>query len=131
MGNIMLKKDIDTLNAAYNDANGVTAAFNLNILRRINVQLEGDFDLNAFDHHAFYNTVKGRIEMHLVSTCKQTARIDGHTFEFNTGDSIHTESSYKYTTGEFQALAQKAGWSSCSVWTVSDALFSLHFLRIE
>jgi dimethylhistidine N-methyltransferase len=126
-----LKKDTETLNAAYNDANGVTAAFNLNILRRINFQLEGDFELDAFDHHAFYNTVKGRIEMHLVSTRNQIARIDDHTFEFNAGDSIHTESSYKYTTGEFQVLAQKAGWSPCSVWTDSDALFSLHFLHVE
>lgn len=126
-----LKKDAETLNAAYNDASGVTAAFNLNILRRVNHQLEGDFDIDAFDHHAFYNNVKGRIEMHLISTRKQTARIDGHTFEFNAGDTIHTESSYKYTTGEFQALAQQAGLSPCSVWTDSDSLFSLHFLRVE
>lgn len=126
-----LKKDAGILNAAYNDANGVTAAFNLNILRRVNYQLEGDFDLDAFDHHAFYNNVKGRIEMHLISTRKQSASIDGHTFEFNAGDSIHTESSYKYTTGEFQALAQQGGWSPCSVWTDSNSLFSLHFLRVE
>jgi dimethylhistidine N-methyltransferase len=126
-----LKKDAGILNAAYNDANGVTAAFNLNILRRVNYQLEGDFDLDAFDHHAFYNNVKGRIEMHLISTRKQSASIDGHTFEFNAGDSIHTESSYKYTTGEFQALAQQGGWSPCSVWTDRNSLFSLHFLRVE
>jgi len=126
-----LKKESEILNAAYNDANGVTAAFNLNILRRVNHLLDGDFDLDAFDHHAFYNKVRGRIEMHLISTRKQSVRIDGHTFDFNAGDSIHTESSYKYTVGEFQALAQEGGWSPCSVWTDSDSLFSLHFLRVE
>ena len=126
-----LKKQSETLNAAYNDANGVTAAFNLNILRRVNDQLGGNFDLDAFDHHAFYNTIKGRIEMHLISTRKQTAGIDGHRFEFNAGDSIHTESSYKYTIEEFRALAERGGWSPCCVWTDRDSLFSLHFLRIE
>ena len=124
-----LKKDKDVLDAAYNDANGVTAAFNLNLLQRINRELAGDFDIAAFAHHAFYNSARGRIEMHLISERQQTARVDGHTFEFNAGDSIHTENSYKYTIDEFQVLARQAGFTPCRVWTDNDDLFSLHYLR--
>ncbi|MEN8205825.1 MAG: L-histidine N(alpha)-methyltransferase [Pseudomonadota bacterium] len=124
-----LKKEQTILDAAYNDANGITAAFNLNVLQRINCELAGDFDIKAFAHHAFYNSVRGRIEMHLVSEHKQTVRVDGHSFEFNAGDSIHTENSYKYTIDEFQELAQQAGFMPCRVWTDNDALFSLHYLR--
>ena len=124
-----LKKDKEVLDAAYNDASGVTAAFNLNVLQRINRELVGDFDTEAFVHHAFYNGVRGRIEMHLISERKQTVRVDGHSFEFNAGDSIHTENSYKYTIDEFQGLARQAGFTPCRVWTDSDDLFSLHYLR--
>ena len=124
-----LKKDQHILDAAYNDASGVTAAFNLNVLQRINRELAGDFDTEAFMHHAFYNSVRGRIEMHLISERKQTVRVDGHNFEFNAGDSIHTENSYKYTIDEFQALASQAGFTPCRVWTDNDDLFSLHYLR--
>ena len=124
-----LKKDPGILDAAYNDANGVTAAFNLNLLRRINRELAGDFDLDTFAHHAFYNSDRGRVEMHLVSEREQTVRVDGHTFEFSAGDSIHTENSYKYTIDEFQALAQQAGFTPCRVWSDREDLFSLHYLR--
>jgi len=125
-----LKKDPATLHDAYNDAGGVTAAFNLNLLQRANRELDADFDMGAFEHHAMYNSIAGRIEMHLTSTRKQTVNIDGHSFDFNAGDSIHTENSYKYTNDEFRSLAQWAGFTSCAVWTDSDRLFSLHFLRV-
>jgi dimethylhistidine N-methyltransferase len=125
-----LKKEHAVLDAAYNDAGGVTAAFNLNVLQRINRELDGDFDLETFNHHAFYNSAHGRVEMHLVSDRKQSVRIGGHRFDFNVGDSIHTENSYKYTIEEFQRLAQQAGFTPCQAWTDSDALFSVHFLRV-
>lgn len=124
-----LKKAPGILDAAYNDANGVTAAFNLNLLRRINRELAGNFDIDTFAHHAFYNSDRGRVEMHLVSEREQTVRVDGHTFEFSAGDSIHTENSYKYTIDEFQALAQQAGFTPCRVWSDREGLFSLHYLR--
>ena len=125
-----LKKDHATLQDAYNDVRGVTAAFNLNLLQRANRELDADFDMDAFEHHAMYNSIAGRIEMHLTSTRKQTVNIDGHSFDFNAGDTIHTENSYKYTNDEFRSLAQWAGFTSCAVWTDSDRLFSLHFLRV-
>ena len=124
-----LKKDPHILDAAYNDANGVTAAFNLNLLQRINRELQGDFDIGSFAHHAFYNSARGRVEMHLISERRQTVNVDGHAFAFNAGDSIHTENSYKYTIDEFQALAQQAGFIPCRVWSDREALFSLHYLR--
>ena len=126
-----LKKDPATLHHAYNDASGVTAAFNLNLLQRANRELDADFDIDAFEHHARYNSTAGRIEMHLTSIRKQTVNIDGHSFDFNAGDSIHTENSYKYTNAGFRSLAQRAGFTSCAVWTDSEQLFSLHFLRVD
>ena len=124
-----LKKDPHILDAAYNDARGVTAAFNLNLLRRINRELAGDFDIASFAHHAFYNRDRGRVEMHLISEREQIVRVDGQAFEFSAGDTIHTENSYKYTIDEFQTLAQQAGFLPCRVWSDRDALFSLHYLR--
>ena len=124
-----LKKDPALLNAAYNDRAGVTAAFNLNLLTRINRELDGDFDVSAFRHHAFYNAEQGRIEMHLVATSPQRVQIDGHLFAFRAGETIHTENSYKYSVEEFQALAAKAGFASERVWQDDDALFSVHCLR--
>ncbi len=126
-----LKKDHAILHDAYNDASGVTAAFNLNLLQRVNRELQADFNIDAFEHFAAYNSVAGRVEMHLISTRKQTVNIDGHRFAFNAGDSIHTENSYKYTQDEFCVLAQQAGFASCAVWTDADRLFSLHFLRVR
>jgi len=123
-----LKKDANVLYAAYNDAKGVTAAFNLNLLRRINRELGGDFDLRGFAHYAFYNPGPGRIEMHLVSLARQTVSVGEHRFAFSAGESIHTENSYKYSIDEFQALAAQAGLRGARVWTDRRGLFSLHGL---
>ena len=125
-----LQKDHDTLNAAYNDANGVTAEFNLNLLHRINRELDADFDTDAFDHHAFYNSLAGRIEMHLVSVHRQTVRIGGHSFELSAGDSIHTESSYKYTRASFTTLAGKAGFDPLDSWSDTDDYFCMYLFRV-
>lgn len=125
-----LKKDHRVLNAAYNDAAGVTAQFNLNLLQRINSELGADFNLDHFAHHAFYNEHKGRIEMHLVSQSQQTVHIDQHTIEFAKGENIHTENSYKYTIEEFQALAVRAGFISIDSWTDANALFSVQYFEV-
>ena len=123
-----LKKDVARLHAAYNDAKGVTAAFNLNLLARINRELGGDFNLRRFRHTAFYDASLGRIEMHLVSVAAQTVRIGRFRFEFAVGESIHTENSYKYSVAEFQALAEEAGFRSAKVWLDANKRFSLHGL---
>ena len=126
-----LQKTTQRLNAAYNDACGVTAAFNLNLLRRINRELEANLDLDAFDHRAVYNRDKNRMEMHLVSNCSQSFHVDGHQFELEAGDHIHTENSYKYTLEQFQELATAAGFSVYRAWTDADMLFSLHYLKVR
>lgn len=125
-----LKKDARILNAAYNDGRGVTAAFNRNLLVRINRELEADFDLAAFNHHAFYNDELGRVEMHLAAVSPQRVHIDGHHFDFVEGESLHTENSYKYSIGEFSELAEQAGFASVQVWRDEQNLFSLHCLRV-
>jgi dimethylhistidine N-methyltransferase len=122
-----LIKDIAVLCSAYNDAEGVTAKFNLNLLARINRELKASFDLAAFEHHACYNRAHNRIEMHLASLKRQKVRVNGKTINFRLGETIHTENSYKYTIEGFQALAQSAGWSPLKVW--SDGLFSVHALQ--
>ncbi len=124
-----LKKDPEVLHAAYNDAQGVTAEFNLNLLRRINRELAADFDLALFRHVAFYNAAAGRIEMHLESTQAQTVTVSGRTFTFGAGERMHTENSYKYSVAEFQRLAQAAGFRPHAVWTDADRFFSVHLLR--
>jgi L-histidine Nalpha-methyltransferase len=121
-----LVKDANILNAAYDDAAGVTAQFNLNLLTRINRELSADFDADAFSHRAFYNSERRRIEMHLVSGRRQTVNIAGHVIEFAAGETIHTESSYKYTIESFGLLAQSAGWTTITAWT--DGFFSVHAL---
>lgn len=126
-----LKKPPERLNAAYNDASGVTAAFNLNLLHRINRELGADLDVSSFDHYAFYNKDEGRIEMHLVSNCTQSFHVDGHHFELEAGDNIHTENSYKYTIEEFRALAIRAGFTSGAVWTDPERLFSVHYMHVQ
>ncbi len=123
-----LKKDANVLHAAYNDAKGVTAAFNLNLLRRINRELGGDFRLRRFRHYAFYNAILGRIEMHLVSLVPQAVNIGRHRFAFEAGESIHTENSYKYSIEGFRALAKSAGFRGQKVWLDQKGLFSLHGL---
>ncbi len=125
-----LKKDIDVLESAYNDAKGVTAAFNLNLLKRINRELDGDFDINSFEHEAVFNEMEGRIEMHLISKIKQSVSIQGRQFTFSAGESIHTENSYKYTLAQFSALAGEAGLSVEHVWTDPKCLFSVQYLSV-
>ena len=122
-----LKKDPRLLHAAYNDSAGVTAEFNLNLLVRINRELRGTFDLGCFEHYAPYNPRRGRIEMHLVSSCYQQASVAGETFEFNRGETIFSECSYKYTLEEFEELAQRAGYRPQFAWTDPDELFSVQY----
>jgi dimethylhistidine N-methyltransferase len=125
-----LKKDRRILEAAYNDAQGVTAAFNLNVLRRINTELAGDFDLAAFEHRAHYDEERGRVEMHLVSARQQQVRVSGHAFGFNASETIHTENSCKYSIPEFRDLARRAGFEPQHVWTDPQHLFSIHYLVV-
>lgn len=124
-----LKKEKKRLHAAYNDSAGVTAAFNLNLLHRINRELGGDFIPERFRHHALYNEAEGRIEMHLVSLCAQRVCIAEREFSFVEGESIHTENSYKYTPAGFQALAAQAGFRAGEVWQDEEDLFSVHYLE--
>jgi uncharacterized SAM-dependent methyltransferase len=124
-----LKKDKAVLEAAYDDAQGVTAAFNLNLLTRINRELGADFDLAQWRHKALYNKTRGRIEMHLVSRVTQQVNLLGQTFHFQAGETIHTENSYKYSVAEFRELASRAGFSTDTVWVDGDHLFSLHLLQ--
>jgi dimethylhistidine N-methyltransferase len=123
-----LVKAPDILYRAYNDAEGVTARFDLNLLARINRELGANFDLDAFEHHAFYNAERSRIEMHLASTKRQKVRICDTTIEFRAGETIHTENSYKYSIESFRALAHGSGWAPLNAWT--DGLFSVHALRM-
>ncbi len=125
---IDLKKDTATLERAYNDSSGVTADFNLNLLARINREIEPAFDLKSFRHAARYNAREGRIEMHLVSRSDQRFEIRGHRFTMRSGESIHTENSYKYSVEQFQTLARCSGWSPARVWQDSEAQFSVHEL---
>ncbi|MGD8619520.1 MAG: L-histidine N(alpha)-methyltransferase [Gammaproteobacteria bacterium] len=125
-----LKKDWQKLEAAYNDTRQLTAAFNLNLLTRINREAGADFDITRFAHRAFYNEVEGRIEMHLASTCDQQVHIDGQCIGFGAGETIHTENSYKYSVEEFQELGMEAGYEAERVWTDPDELFSVHCLRV-
>jgi dimethylhistidine N-methyltransferase len=122
-----LKKDKAILEAAYNDQKGVTAAFNKNILKHINRKLEANFDIEMFEHKAFYNEEDGRIEMHLVSTEQQRVTVDEATFDFEKGESIHTENSYKYSIDEFKELVSE--WYTVErVWTDQKDYFSLQYL---
>ncbi|MBC7940050.1 MAG: L-histidine N(alpha)-methyltransferase [Chitinophagaceae bacterium] len=124
-----LVKDPARLHAAYNDTQGVTAAFNLNLLARANRELDADFDLAQFAHGAFYNPPLSRVEMHLMSLRSQTVTLCGERVDFAEGDSVHTESSYKYTVDSFQRLARTAGWTPHAVWVDDARWFSLHWLQ--
>lgn len=125
-----LKKDAARLNAAYNDRQGVTAAFNLNLLARINRELDARFDLAAFRHQAFYSELPGRIEMHLLALRDQRIRLGGRTIRFRAGETIHTENSYKYSVAGFRALAAGAGLEPVDCWTDPQHLFSVHYLVV-
>ncbi|MBT7755647.1 MAG: L-histidine N(alpha)-methyltransferase [Candidatus Magasanikbacteria bacterium] len=126
-----MKKNEETLIRAYDDAEGVTAAFNLNVIERINRELDGNFDVSAFRHRAMYNPEKGRVEMHLVSLKAQTVHIQGAEIGFAEGETIHTENSYKYHPEEFTAMAAKAGFFSEKTWVDDNELFSLHYLTVR
>ncbi len=126
-----LKKDPGILNRAYNDSAGVTAEFNLNILRRINRELGADFDPRRFRHHAYYNETAGRIEMHLVSTTRQRIHVNGSGWDFAEGETVWTESSYKYSIEEFEVLARRSGFEKEVVWTDEYALFSVQLFRVD
>ncbi len=121
-----LKKEKAVLEAAYDDATGVTAAFNLNLLARINRELGGDFQPRRFRHRAFYDEARGWIEMHLESLATQFVHVGGRRFSFSQGETILTEISCKYGVDEFRALAQRAGFAAGQTWTDAAGRFSVH-----
>jgi dimethylhistidine N-methyltransferase len=123
-----LKKDPRVLHAAYDDSQGVTAAFSLNVLARANAELGSDFDLRGFIHEARYDEEGGRVEIHLRSLKDQAAHLAGRRFRFAEGDRIHIEHSYKYAIEEFQGLARRAGFSPRAVFSDPRGLFSVHYL---
>ncbi|MHB8086230.1 MAG: L-histidine N(alpha)-methyltransferase [Dehalococcoidia bacterium] len=125
-----LKKDSSVMHRAYNDRHNVTSAFNLNVLERLNLELNADFDLQSFEHYAFYNPVKGRIEMHLVSLKDQVMHLDDTAINFVRGESIWTESSYKYNLNEFNELAIASGFTVDRVWTDEQRWFSVQYLTV-
>ncbi|WP_370978104.1 L-histidine N(alpha)-methyltransferase [Agaribacterium sp. ZY112] len=125
------KKSPAILHRAYNDQRGITASFNLNVLRRLNNELDSDIDLRQFEHYAFYNASQGCIEMHLVSTCYQEFSVAGRSFSMHAGESIHTENSYKYTPEQFQHLAAQAGWQIQEKWLADGDMFSIFLLSAD
>jgi dimethylhistidine N-methyltransferase len=120
-----LIKSADVLNAAYNDAEGVTAKFNRNLLTRINRELGGTFKLDTFEHHAFYNRERNRVEMHLASLKRQKVKVAGETIDFRAGETIHTENSYKYSVESLGALARGVGWTASGAWLDARQYFSI------
>jgi L-histidine Nalpha-methyltransferase len=126
-----LVKNPDVLHAAYNDSAGITAAFNLNLLARMNRELGADFDLSAFEHRALYNRERQRIEMHLKSRKRQRVLLNGAAFEFERNETIHTENSYKYTPEGFASLARQAGWLERALWTDKNGYFSVRLLTLK
>jgi dimethylhistidine N-methyltransferase len=123
-----LVKDTGVLQRAYNDSEGVTAKFNLNLLARINRELGAKFNVACFEHHAFFNRERSRIEMHLASVKRQRVKVCGECIEFRAGETIHTENSYKYSVESFHAMARGAGWTPVTTWTDADKYFSVHAL---
>jgi dimethylhistidine N-methyltransferase len=124
-----LVKEPAVLHAAYNDAQGVTAAFNLSLLARANRELGARFKLDQFAHSAFYNAPYQRIEMHLVSRRRQNIALGGECYEMDEGEALHTENSHKFTVDGLRALALRAGFRPGPVWTDADRLFSVHWLH--
>ncbi len=124
-----LRKDPEILLPAYDDAAGVTAAFNLNLLVRLNREAGADFDPASFAHRAVWNDAESRIEMHLVSLREQAVHVDGQVVHFARGETIHTENSYKYAPERFAALAHASGWQTATLWTDPAQMFSLHLLE--
>jgi len=126
-----LKKDKTTLERAYDDSEGITAQFNLNLLTRINHELSANFDLQMWSHYACYNSEQGRIEMHLKSQCEQVVEINDYEFYFDNNETIHTENSYKYTVDDFTALANQANFIAQKVWLDDNELFSVHLFKVK
>jgi len=125
-----LIKSAEVLNAAYNDKAGITAKFNLNLLTRINRELAGTFRLNTFEHHAFYNRERHRIEMHLASLKRQKVKVAGETIDFRAGETIHTENSYKYSVESLAALARGVGWLPAGAWIDARKYFSIQAFKL-
>ena len=125
-----LVKDVDVVESAYNDSRGVTAEFNLNVLRHLNAGVAANFDTEHFRHEAVYDTDRDRVEMRLVSTKEQTVTIAGETIPFAAGEYIITEYSHKYSIEGFAALAERAGLEPEAVWTDAEELFSVHYLTV-
>lgn len=125
-----LIKPAEVLNAAYNDKAGVTARFNLNLLARINRELGGNFNLGSFEHHAFYNRERNRVEMHLASLRRQKVKVAGESIDFRAGETIHTENSYKYSIEKLGALARGAGWRPLGAWTDARHYFSIQAFEL-
>lgn len=123
------KKSPDIIHKAYNDRQGVTAKFNLNILHRINRELGCDICVDLFEHYAFYDATLGRVEMHLVSLVEQSFKLGHHTVCLAQGESIHTESSYKYNPQDFASLATQSGWRIQQSWLAEDGMFSMYLLH--
>lgn len=128
---IDLRKDRHIVEPAYNDSAGVTAAFNLNVLRRLNAEFDADFELDNFRHRAAYCQEFGRIEMYLVSTCDQVVTIDRHTFDIAEGEAILTEFSHKYTVEGFAAMAERIGFSLEKSWTDAGEMFAVLYFRTD
>jgi dimethylhistidine N-methyltransferase len=126
-----LRKDAALLIPAYDDASGITTAFNRNILTRLNREAGADFDVSTFSHSVIWNDIESRIEMHLVSECAQVVQVAGRRITFRAGETIHTENSYKWTVDDFIDLARRAGWVPRQVWNDSEELFSIHLLEIK
>jgi dimethylhistidine N-methyltransferase len=122
------QKQTALLDRAYNDPEGLTRAFNLNVLTRLNRELGADFDERRFRHHAFYNESLGRVEMHLVSMVSQVVHLGGRQIRFDAGETIHTENSYKYTPETFAALANEAGFGAHRLWTDARNYFGVFWL---
>jgi dimethylhistidine N-methyltransferase len=125
-----LKKDFARLHAAYNDSAGVTAAFTLNLLRRMNRELQGTFNLDRFRHEAFYNPVEGRIEIYFRSLSNQSVNVAGQTFTFTAGERVHTEYSYKYDVPQLESLVRQAGFRLERLWTDPERLFAVAYLAL-
>jgi dimethylhistidine N-methyltransferase len=125
-----LIKPAEVLKAAYNDSAGVTARFNLNLLKRINRELGGTFKLDCFEHHAFYNRERNRIEMHLASLKRQKVKVKGETIDFRAGETIHTENSYKYSIESLAALGRGVGWQPMAGWTDDNRYFSIQAFKL-
>lgn len=123
------KKSPAMLHSAYNDSCGITAKFNLNVLHRMNRELGSNICVENFQHYAFYDTTRGRIEMHLVSLMKQSFQLGEYTIAFEQGESIHTESSYKYNPQDFAVLAKNSGWKIENSWFAENNLFSMYLLH--